>query len=79
MSQEEIANNGPMSKEDARRCSTCKHRIISHGNLTKLRPEDVEKIYNYIGEIEKHLKEASTTTDSQKKSMCLKAASQLRQ
>jgi len=79
MTQEEIASNGSMTKEDARRCATCKHRIISHGNLTKLRPEDVEKIYSYIGEIEKHLKEASVATDPQKKSLCIKSASQLRQ
>jgi len=69
----------PLKREDELLCAQCKHKVISHGNLLKLKPEQLDKLLAVVLQIEYCLQEAARTTDMLKRQKYMENVATLKQ
>jgi hypothetical protein len=60
-------------------CAVCKHRPECHGNLQKLKPEDIDRIVGLVIQIEHNLQEAQRNGDPVKRQKHMEIATQFKQ
>jgi len=73
------AEPAPLKREDELLCAQCKHKVISHGNLLKLKPEQLDKLLAVVLQIEYCLQEAARTTDMLKRQKYMENVATLKQ
>lgn len=74
----------PLSESATKRdeellCAQCKHKVVSHGNLLKLKSEQLDKLLAVVLQIEHYISEGSKTTDPTKKQKYLDTIQTLKQ
>jgi hypothetical protein len=60
-------------------CTGCKHRLVSHGNLPKIKTEHLDKVVIIVLQIEHHSQEATRATDPAKRQKHLEVVAQMKQ